>query len=151
MPSSIFERLQILFLIMQFDNNQVNIVETPSPAPLLKGGSRTFQKLSHLYGGERVPKILLERVNNPEERGGGLMQKWMGCHFFVTLQFSYILFVYVCVWGGRGGAGGNWEQSFLYYSLDLHSLELTIQDSHPNLYDIKTFYHLYISDISDPF
>ena len=62
--------------------------------------------------------------------------------------------VCVCVWGGGGGGGGwgggNWEQSFLYYSLDLHSLELTIQDSHPNLYDIKTFYHLYISDISDP-
>ena len=63
-----------------------------------------------------------------------------GLPLFITLQFSYILCVYVCV-VGRG--------------MDLHSLELTMQDSHPSkvlsLYDIKTFYYLYISDISDPF
>ena len=94
--------------------------------------------MSHLYGGERVPKILLERV---EMDGLPLFY-----YFAVQLHF-----VCVCVCGGVGGVVGNWEQSFLYYSLDLHSLELTIQDSHPNLYDIKTFYHLYISDISDPF
>ena len=74
-----------------------------------------------------------------------------GLPLFITLQFSYILCVYVCV-VGRGCWG---EQSFLYYILDLHSLELTMQDSHPSkvlsLYDIKTFYYLYISDISDPF
>ena len=35
-----------------------------SPALLKGGGVRTFQKLSPLGGGE-VPKILLERENNP--------------------------------------------------------------------------------------
>ena len=39
------------------------------PPPFIKGGEdRTFQELSHLGG---VPKILLERGDNPEK--GGLM------------------------------------------------------------------------------
>ena len=41
----------------------------PPPPPLLKGG-RTFQKLSHL-GGAGVPKMLLERGDNPEKGGAG--------------------------------------------------------------------------------
>ena len=56
----------------------------PPPSPLLnKGvegeGSRTFKKLSHLGG---VPKILLERGDNPKKGGGG------GCHFFLLLYSS---------------------------------------------------------------
>ena len=99
--------------------------------------------MSHLYGGDWVPKILLERGSNPE-KGGGVDEEMEGLQLFyyLAIQLHFVCVrVCVCVW----------EQSFLYYSLDLHSLELTIQDSHPNLYDIKTFYHLYISDISDPF
>ena len=54
------------------------------------GGSRTFQKLSYLRG--EVPKIFLERGDNPEKgRGGGGVDVEMGgCHFFIILQFSYI-------------------------------------------------------------
>ena len=39
--------------------------------PLIKGGGRTFQKLSHLGGGG-VRNFLLEREDKPE-KGGGLM------------------------------------------------------------------------------
>ena len=41
-----------------------------------------------------IPNILLEREDNPE-KGGGLIKKWGGCHFFITLQFNCIY----CVWG----------------------------------------------------
>ena len=36
-------------------------------SPLIKGGGRTFQKLSHI----RVPKMLLERRGSPWKGGGG--------------------------------------------------------------------------------
>ena len=67
------------------------------PPPLLnKGvegeGSRTFKKLSHLGG---VPKILLERGDNPKKGGGGLP------FFFITLQFNWIY----CVWGEKVNLG----------------------------------------------
>ena len=39
--------------------------------------------------------------------------------------------------------------NFLYYILVFQSFELTMQDSHPSLYSIKTLYHLYIFDPSD--
>ena len=45
----------------------INIVGTPLPSPLLKGGgggARTFQKLSHLGGGAGgVRNFLLERAD----------------------------------------------------------------------------------------
>ena len=57
----------------------------------------------------------------------------------------------MCVWGrgreGGGVGGGYWgEKVFIYYILVLQSFELSMQDSHPSLYSIKTLYHLYISD-----
>ena len=49
-----------------------------------------------------------------------------GCHFFVCVRGEGVFILY-CI-------------------LVLQSFELTMQDSHPRLYSIKTFYHLYISD-----
>ena len=53
-----------------------------------------MQKLSHLGGGGGVPKISLEREDNPEKGGGwkgGEMDVEMGVyHFFITLQFNCI-------------------------------------------------------------
>ena len=47
------------------------IAGTPLPFSKGGGGGRTFQKLSHLGGG--LPKILLERGDNHEKVGGGVM------------------------------------------------------------------------------
>ena len=77
-----------------------------------------------------VQIFLLERGDKPEK--GGLMQKWGGYHFFITLQFNHIY----CVCG----------ESRVYYFSDPQYFELAIQDSHPCLYCTKTWYHLYISD-----
>ena len=55
------------------------------------------------------------------------------CHFFITLQFNCIYCV--CVF--------DEEKSFLYYTLVLRSFELTMQESHPSLYSIKTLYHIF--------
>ena len=55
------------------------------------------------------------------------------CHFFITLQFNHIYYV----WG---------EVSSLYYFSELQSFELAMQDFHPSLYCTKTWYYLYISD-----
>ena len=49
-------------------------------------------KIESLEGG-RVQGFLLERGDKPLKEG--LMQKWRGCHFFITLQFNHIY----CVWG----------------------------------------------------
>ena len=65
---------------------------TPPPLPILKGGGRTFQKLSHLGEGAGVQKLLLERGDKP------VVDVKIGvCHFFITLQFNLIY--YVC--GGK--------------------------------------------------
>ena len=55
--------------------------------------------------GERVPKILLERVNNPEERGGGggdVEMDGLPLFYYFAVQLH---FVCVCVCGGGGGGG----------------------------------------------
>ena len=43
-----------------------------------------------------VPKILLERGDNPE-KGGGIDVEMGGCYFFSTLMFNCIY----CVWQGK--------------------------------------------------
>ena len=48
-------------------------------------------KIESLEGG-RVQGFLLERGDKPLKEG--LMQKWRGCHFFITLQFNHIYCVY---------------------------------------------------------
>ena len=101
----------------------MSIVETPS-LPLIKRGCRTFKKLSHLGG---VPKILLERVDNPEKGG----RRGLPLFYYFNVQLHLL-----CLRG----------KSFLYYILVHQSFELTMQDSHPSLFSIKIFYHLYISD-----
>ena len=40
------------------------------------------------WGGGGVQNFLLESGDKPEK--GGLMYKWGGCHFFITLQFNHI-------------------------------------------------------------
>ena len=52
--------------------------------------------------------------------------------YYFTVQ-SHLL----CVLGKQGS---------LYYFSNLQSFELAIQDCHPSLYFIKTWYPLYISD-----
>ena len=65
----------------------------PPPPPLIKGGCRTFHKLSHLGRGVQI--FFLERGDKPVKMG--LMYKWEGgCHFFIT--YSPIIFT-VC--GGQ--------------------------------------------------
>ena len=59
--------------------------------------------------------ILLERGDKPEMGKGG------GSTFFTTLQFSSVTFT---LWGGGSKVS-------LYYFLDLHSLQLAMQDFHP--------------------
>ena len=67
--------------------------------PLLKGGSRTFQNLSH----QGWFDIFCQKGGINLKRG--LMQKWWGCHFFYYFTIPSHLF-YV------------WEKSsFLYYFL----------------------------------
>ena len=61
----------------------------PPPPPL-----RTFQN----WVTWEVPKILIERGDNPETRGGSVDTEMGGCQFFITLQFNCIYFV-----GGWGG------------------------------------------------
>ena len=111
-----------------------------NPPPLIKRGGgrggRTFQKLSYLGGG--VPKILLERGDNPEKRGGVVaveMGREGGLTHFLLL-YSSIAFTVCRVK----------KYSLVYYILTLQSFELTMQDSHPSLYSTKTLYHLNISD-----
>ena len=77
-----------------------------------------------------VPKILIERRDNPEK--GGVDVEMGGCHFFITLMFNCIYCVY----------RGKVKFPLLYFS----SFELTMQDSHPSHFGIKIFYHLYIFD-----
>ena len=86
-----------------------------------------LSKLSHLGG---IKNFARKGV----KRGGWCRNGGEGCHFFITLMFNCIY----CVWQGK--------KSFLYYILILQSFELIMQDSHPNLFIIKIFYHLHISD-----
>ena len=74
----------------------------------------TFQKLSPL----RVPKFLLERVDNTEKRGNDI--------FFIYFTNELHL-RYVC---------GKIKFSFIMFQ----SFELTMQDSHPSPYNTKTLY-----------
>ena len=60
--------------------------------PLIKGG-QDLPKIESLGG---VPKILIEREDNPE-KGGRVdveMGEGGGCHFFITLQFNCIHCMY---------------------------------------------------------
>ena len=81
------------------------------PAPLLKGwgggggGGGGPPKASQKRrrggggggGGGGVPKILMERGDNPEKQA--LMQKW-GVATFLLLYSSIAFTLCVCVWGG---------------------------------------------------
>ena len=66
--------------------------------PLIKGGGgrgggRTFPKFSHFGGGGGgLPKILLERGDNPEKGGADIEMRGLPL-FFITLQFNCILCV----------------------------------------------------------
>ena len=51
-----------------------------------------------------------------------------GCHFFIILQFSSIIFTVGVCGGGMGGG-----VRFPLYLLDFQSFELAMQDSHPSL------------------
>ena len=73
-----------------------------------------------------VPKILLERGDNPDVEIRGLP-----LFYYFTVQLHLL-----CVW----------EKSFLYKILILQSLEFAMQDSHHSVYSTKTLYHFYISD-----
>ena len=93
---------------------------------------------SPVGGGRGVPKILLERGDNPEKGGGGVaveMGREGGLTHFLLL-YSSIAFTVCRVK----------KYSLVYYILTLQSFELTMQDSHPSLYSTKTLYHLNISD-----
>ena len=81
--------------------------------------------------GEGVPKILLERGDNPENWGGGADIEMGGCHFFYyfTVQLHLLC---VCVGGGEGGGG-----SYVCFIMILQSSELTM---------MQDPYHLCISD-----
>ena len=75
--------------ILPILGNNIAFSYLDPPPPPKKGGegegSRTFKKLSHLGGG--VPKVLLERRDNPK-KGGGVAVKMGGCHFFLLLYSS---------------------------------------------------------------
>ena len=60
------------------------------------------------------------------EMGGGA---GLPLFYYFTAVQSHLLW---------GGGGSNFS--------DLQSFDLAMQDSHPNLYCTKTWYHLYISD-----
>ena len=65
----------------------------PPPPHLIKGGWQYLKKIESLGAG--VPKILLERGDNPEK--GELMQKWGGfpLFYYFNVQQHY------CVWWGK--------------------------------------------------
>ena len=76
------------------------------------------------WGWGRVPKLLLE--SGITLTNGGYLDVEMG--------------------GGRVPFFYYFTVQLLCYILILQSFELTMQDSHPSLYSIKTLYHSYISD-----
>ena len=59
----------------------------PPPPPPFTGGE-DFPKIESLGG---MPKILLEKGDNPER---GVDVEMGGCHFFITLQFNCIYYVF---------------------------------------------------------
>ena len=68
--------------------------------PLIKGGHRTSEKLSHLGG---VQHFLLERMDKPEKKRGGIdIEMGVATFFYYFKVQSHLL----CVWE---------KQSFLYY------------------------------------
>ena len=78
-------------------------------------GGKTFQKLSHLGGFQ----IFCKRETGDKPEKGGLIQKWKGCHFFITLQFNHIYSV--C------GKSKNSFITFRFFSLLSQPCNILIQ------------------------
>ena len=69
------------------------------------GGGRTFQKLSHLWGGGGQ-NVLLERGNKPVKGAVDVEMGGLPIFYYFTVQ-SYLLCVCVCVCGGGRGREGE--------------------------------------------
>ena len=77
---------------------------------------------------------MLESEDNPEKEG--LMQKWGVATFLLPYSsIAFILCISVCGGQGRGRSRGV---KFSLFHFGLQSFELTMQDSRPSLYSIKT-------------
>ena len=87
--------------IRKLGKHNIKGITIVDPPPLLKVGAQDLPKIESLGGYQKFSQkggITLKRRGIDVEMGG--------CHFFITLQFNFILCVCVCVFG-RGGRRGE--------------------------------------------
>ena len=80
--------IRLVFISAIFLEGCPNIVGTPPSPPLLKGGGwLDLPKIESLPG---VPKILLERGDNPEKRGVSVEMGCMPLFYYFTVQLHLL-------------------------------------------------------------